>query len=112
METALTDAAFRLVSHSLEKERSGIQPFASDETRLMALRQQFPSVDPVVIAESYAQAVELGETAIQLADAEQGSGNGIKGPPLISTVLAARCPGFSEETYYAAINDGFVLTRK
>jgi hypothetical protein len=54
----------------------------------------------------------LEELAIGMADMARGPRNDNAGSPLTKQTLAERCPGFSSESYAAAINDGFVLTRK
>ena len=64
------------------------------------------------VADAFAAARRLEEVAIELADADRGPGDGRRGPPLTREALAARCPGFSDESYGWAINDGFVRTRK
>jgi hypothetical protein len=47
-----------------------------------------------------------------MADLVGSSMDGVPGPPLNELTLAERCPGFSSTSYYWAINDGYVLTRK
>jgi hypothetical protein len=45
MDTALLDAAFRLVSHSITTIEAQFHPFTTDEARLAQLRSQFPELD-------------------------------------------------------------------
>jgi hypothetical protein len=108
VDTALLDAAFRLVSHSLTSGGS----LRSDDARLAELRRQFPRSDAQALQQAYARARQLEEVAIEMADADRGPGDGRRGPPLTRQVLAERCPGFSDECYGWAVNDGFILTRK
>ena len=84
----------------------------TDEGRLAVLRVQFPDEDRSTIATAYARAVELEETAIAMADASRGPADGRHGPEFNRETLRARCPGFSEESYMWAVNDGFTETRK
>src|SRR4051812_36352695 len=112
METTLLDAAFRLVSHSLRARDEAAVLLATDEARLSVLRGQFPAADPKAVEDAFAPARRLEETAVELADADRGPGDGRRGPPLTRETLAERCPGFSTETYGWAVNDGYTLTRK
>lgn len=110
MSTALLDAAFRLVSHSLMCQDTSIRSHNTDAARLFALSVQFPGVGYDEIAAAHGRAHQLEETAVALADGGAGDGHG--GPALTRESLAERCPGFSDESYGWAINDGFILTRK
>jgi hypothetical protein len=112
MDMTLLDAAFRLVSHSLQAQDARAVPLLTDEARLAELRRQFPQADARAVAEAYARARRLEDTAVALADAAHGPGDGRRGPPLTWQALAERCPGFSDASYGWAVNDGFILTRK
>jgi hypothetical protein len=112
MDTALNDAAFRLVSRSLVNIDANLRAPGTDDARLAALRVQFPDADPGEIAGAHDRALRLEETAIRMADAFRGPGDGRHGPPLTRETLAELCPGFSEESYGWAVNDGFTETRK
>jgi hypothetical protein len=112
METALLDAAFRLVSHSITSIESRFHALTTDEACLAELRRQFPQFDAQALKEAYAHAQRLEEIAIEMADAERGPGDGRRGPPLTQLTLSERCPGFSDESYGWVLNDGFTLTRK
>ena len=112
MDTALLDAAFRLVSHSLTMQEARFQPLTTDDACLHELRKQFPASDLQTLKEAHVRARRLEEAAIDMADKARGPQNDDSGPPLNEQTLAARCPGFSSESYYWAINDGYVLTRK
>src|SRR5262245_35741453 len=102
MDTALFDAAFRLVSHSL---------FAAAQAPLSELKRQFPDTDLPTLQDALVQAQRLEDTAIEMADLARGAGKDQAGPALNEQMLAERCPGFSSESYFWAINDGFTLTR-
>jgi hypothetical protein len=112
MDTALLDAAFRLVSHSITSQEARFHPLATNEARLAELRSQFPQLDARALKEAYARAQRLEELAIEMADADRGPGDGRSGPPLTRLTISERCPGFSDESYEWAVNDGFTLTRK
>jgi hypothetical protein len=112
MDTTLNDAAFRLVSRSLASIDANLRAPQTDEERLSALRARFPDAEPGEIAAAHARAIRLEETAIAMADAFRGPGDGRHGPPLTRESLAERCPGFSDESYGWAVNDGFTETRK
>jgi hypothetical protein len=45
MDTALPDAAFRLVSHSITTIEARIHALTTDEACLAELRRQFPQAD-------------------------------------------------------------------
>ena len=112
MKTVLLDAAFRLVSHSITSIEARFHALTTDEARLAELRRQFPQLDAQALKEAYALAERLEEIAIEMADADRGPGEGHRGPPLTQLTLSERCPGFSDESYGWAVNDGFTLTRK
>ena len=112
MDTDLNDAAFRLVSHSQVTIDANFRAPRTDEARLAALRVQFRDASPEAIAEALERARHLEDTAIQMADAFRGPGDGTHGPPLTRETLAERCPGFSDASYGWAVNDGFTQTRK
>ncbi len=105
MDTALNDAVFRLVTHSQVTIDANFRAPRTDEARLAALRVQFRDARPEAIAEALERARLLEETAIEMADA-------FRGPELTRETLAERCPGFSDESYGCAVNDGFTATRK
>ena len=112
MGTALNDAAFRLVSHSMASVDADIRAPGDDEERRSALRRQFPDVTTEALDAAIALARRLEDLAIELADAHRGPGDGGHGPELDRGVLAEKCPGFSESSYGWAVNDGYTLTRK
>jgi hypothetical protein len=112
MSTALFDAAFRLVSHSLAVQDGGTRAPRTADDRLAALRAEFPDADPAAVADAYVRAQLLEAVALALGDADRGSGGSSREPMLSQEVLAERCPGFSVETYWWAVYDGFVLIRK
>ena len=112
MDTALNDAAFRLVSHSQVTIDANFHGPRTDEACLAALRVQFGDARPEAIAEALERARLLEDAAIQMADAFRGPGDGTHGPPLTRETLAERCPGFSDASYGWAVNDGFTQTRK
>jgi hypothetical protein len=112
METDLLDAAFRLVSHSITVLEARIHPLTADEARLAELRRQFPQPDAQTLQEAYVRAQRLEEVAIEMADAVRNQQKEQSDPILDVQVLAGRCPGFSSESYFWAVNDGFILTRK
>lgn len=112
MNTALNDAAFRLISHSLMVVDANIRAPRTGETRLAALRVLSPDAAPKEITEAHERALRLEATAIEMADGFRGQGDGRHGPPLTRETLAEKCPGFSDETYGWAVNDGFTETRK
>jgi hypothetical protein len=72
MDTALNDAAFRLVSHSQVTIDANFRAPRTDEARLVALRVQFRDARPEAIAEALERARLLEDTAIQMADAFRG----------------------------------------
>src|SRR3954466_13735406 len=82
MDTALNDAAFRLVSHSRVTIDANFRAPGTDDARLAALRAQFRDAGPGAIAEALERARLLEDTAIQMADAFRGPGDGTHGPPL------------------------------
>ena len=84
----------------------------TDEARVAELRRQFPQADAQALQEAYTRAQELEHVAIEMADTARNQRKGQSGPVLDAQVLAERCPGFSDESYSWAINDGFTLTRK
>lgn len=112
MDTALLDAAFQLVSHSITSIEARSHSHTSDEARVAELRRQFPEADAQALQAAYARAQRLEEVAIEMADTVRNQGTGQSGPALDAQALAERCPGFSGESYTWAINDGFTLTRK
>jgi hypothetical protein len=112
MDTTLLDAAFRLVSHSITSVEARSPALATDQARLAELKRQFPQADAQSLQEAYARARRLEEVAIEMADTARNQRQGQAGPTLDARALAERCPGFSEECYSWAINDGFTLTRK
>jgi hypothetical protein len=112
MDTALLAAAFRLVSHSITSIEARFHPLTTDEARVAELRRQFPQADAQALQEAYARAQRLEEVAIEMADTARNQGKGQSGSVLDAQALAERCPGFSDESYTWAINDGFTLTRK
>jgi hypothetical protein len=112
MDTALLDAAFRLVSHSIASMEARSPALTTDEARVAELRRQFPHADAQALQEADARARRLEEVAIEMADTARNQWKGQSGPALDAPALAERCPGFSGESYSWAINDGFVLTRK
>jgi hypothetical protein len=112
METALLDAAFRLVSHSITVLKARLHALTTDEARLAELSRQFPQADVQSLQEAYACAQRLEEVAIEMADTARDQRKGHSAPMLDAQQLAERCPGFSSESYSWAINDGFTLTRK
>ena len=111
MDTALLDAAFRLVSHSLTVQEARFHPLTTDEARLNELRKQFPASDLQTLKEAHVRAQRLEEAAIDMADKARGPQNDNSGPPLNEQTLTARCPGFSNDSYFWAINDGYIQTR-
>lgn len=111
METALLDAAFRLVSHSLIVQEARLHPLITDDARLAELQRLFPESDSQALKEAYASAQRLEEVAIEMADLARGPRNDNSGPPLNEHTLAERCPGFSSTSYFWAISDGYLLTR-
>lgn len=111
MDTSLNDAAFRLISHSRIAVDANTRALRTDEARLDALGVMFPHAVPKEIAEAQERAMRLVATAIEMADIFRGPGDGHRGPPFTCETLAERCPGFSDETYDWAINDGFTETR-
>jgi hypothetical protein len=111
LSVELLDAAFGLVSHSITSAEARVHPLTTDEARLGELRKQFPLANGQALKEAYARALQLRAVAIELADADRGPGDGRRGPSLTRQVLAERCPGFSDESYGWAINDGFISTR-
>jgi small-conductance mechanosensitive channel len=111
MDTALLNAAFRLLSHSVTKQVARFNLLTTDDARLTELRKQFPESDPQTLKEAHTRAQRLEEVAIAMADLARGPRNDNSGPPLNEQTLEARCPGFSSESYVWAINDGYVLTR-
>ena len=108
----LLDAAFRLVSHSITSIETRFHPLTTDEARVAELMRQFPDADAQALQEALARAHRLEEVAIEMADTARNMRQGQSGPMLDAQVLAERCPGFSDESYSWAINDGFTLTRK
>ena len=112
MDTALLDAAFRLVSHSITSIEARFHALTTDDARVAELRRQFPQADAQAVQEAYARAQRLEEMAIEMADTVRNQRKGQSGPELETRELADRCPGFSGESYSWAINDGFTLTRK
>ena len=112
MDTALDDAVFLLVAHSQVTIDANFRAPRTDEARLAALRVQFRDARPEAIAESLERARLLEETATWMADAFRGPGDGTHGPELTRETLAERCPGFSDESYGWAVNDGLTPTRK
>jgi hypothetical protein len=112
MDTALLDAAFRLVSRSITSIEARFHSLTTDEARLAELRRQFPQTDVQAVQEAYARAQRLEEVAIEMADGARNQRKGQSEPVLDAQALGARCPGFSGESYFWAINDGFTLTRK
>ena len=112
MDTALLDAAFRLVSHSVTSIEARFPDLTTDESRLAELGRQFPQADAQAVREAYARARRLEEVAVDMAHAARNQGGGPSGPVLDVRALAERCPGFSGESYMWAINEGFTLTRK
>ena len=111
MDKALLDAAFRLVSHSLTAQEARFYPLTTVDARINELGKQFPESDLQTLKEADSHAQRLEEVAIAMADRARGPQNDNSGPPLNEQSLAARCPGFSSESYFWAINDGYVLTR-
>ena len=111
MDTALNDAAFRLVSHSQVTIDANFRAPRTDEARRSALRVQFRDARSEEIAEALERARLLEDTAIQMADAFRGPGDG-RTAELTRETLAERCPGFSDASYGWAVNDGFTATRK
>jgi hypothetical protein len=112
MDTALLDAAFRLVSHSIISIEGRVHPLTTVEARLAELGRQFPHADAHTIEEAHARAQRLEEVAIEMADEARNQRTSESEPLLDAQALAERCPGFSGESYHWAINDGFTLTRK
>ena len=112
MDTALLDAAFRLVSHSITSIEARFPALTTEEGRLAELGRRFPQAGARAIQEAFARARRLEELAIDMADAARNQSGGPSGPALDAQALAERCPGFSGESYTWAINDGFSLTRK
>ena len=108
----LLDAAFRLVSHSITSIEARFHPLTTDEARVAELMRQFPDADAQALQEALARAHRLEEVAIEMADTARNQRQSQSGPMLDTQVLAERCPGFSDESYSWAINDGFTLTRK
>lgn len=76
------------------------------------LKRDFPDAAPAALEDALARARHLKKVAIEMADLARGPKNDLTGPPLNQQTLAARCPGFSSESYLWAVNDGFILTRK
>jgi hypothetical protein len=99
----ILDAAFESVSHSRRVLRTGGSGHSD-------LPSRYPDIDPHVLADALARAQDLEEIAIELADANRVQRHDGSGPPLNQETLAARCPGFSDESYFWAIEDGFKLT--
>jgi hypothetical protein len=112
METALLDAAFRLVSHSITSIEARFHSLTTDEARLAELRKQFPQTDAQAVQVAFARARRLEEVAVEMADAARNQRKDQSGPVLDAQALAECCPGFSGESYSWAINDGLTLTRK
>jgi hypothetical protein len=112
VETALLDAAFRLVSHSVSVQEARSPALTTDDARLAELRKEFPEVDSQVLKHAFAWAQRLEQVALEMADLARGQRNDNSGPPLNGQTLAERCPGFSSESYSWAVNDGYHLTRK
>jgi hypothetical protein len=108
----LLDAAFRLVSHSITSREARIHPLTTHEARVAELRRQFPQAQAQVLEEGYARAQRLEEAAVEMAHTARNQRKGQSEPVLDARALAERCPGFSDESYSWAINDGFTLTRK
>jgi hypothetical protein len=104
MGATVLDAAFESVSHSLRVLRS-------DGAEGGNLQSRYADVDPQLLADALARAHELEEVAIEMAGANRGPRSDGSGPPLNRETLAARCPGFSDESYFWAMEDGFQLTR-
>ena len=112
METAVLDAAFRLVSHSITSIEARFGSLTTDKARMAELRRQFPQADAQALEEAYARAQRLEEVAIEVAETARNQLRDQSGPPLDAQALSERCPGFSRESYFWAIGDGFLLTRK
>jgi hypothetical protein len=112
VDTALLDAAFRLVSHSITSIEGPSHPLTTDEARMAELRRQFPQADAHALREACARAWRLEEVAIEMADVARNQRDSESGQVLDARALAERCPGFSGESYSWAINDGLTLTRK
>jgi hypothetical protein len=111
METALLDAAFRLVSWTLASLDARINPPATDDARRAELHRQFPDADPRALDDALDRAYRLLTVATELVDRQRGPRNDLSGPEVTLELLAEHCPGFTAESYRWAINDGFLLTR-
>src|SRR5437763_4844577 len=111
MDTALLDAAFRLVSFTLATRDARLNPPETDEERRAELHGQFPDADPRALDDALDRARRLLAVAAELADRERGPRNAHSGPPVTAEALAERCPGISAESYRWAIHSASLLTR-
>ncbi len=109
MNTALNDAAFRLISHSLASQDQNNSSPRTEETLCDALSISFPEATADEISAAFVIARSLEDRAIAIAGTLR---DGVKDSPVMQESLAKDCPGFSEMSYFWAVNDGFVLTRK
>jgi hypothetical protein len=112
MEKTLLDTAFRLITdYSMLKDT--LNPYADlDKRNLHELKVQFPRETPGAVEDAYRRAQHLRDVAVELADESRGPRNDGTGPAFDVRALTERCPGFSRESYDAACNLGFMLTRK
>jgi hypothetical protein len=109
MDTAMLDAAFRMVAHTNREQQ--FCWITTDGERLGELRRQFPAADPQVLEDANTRARQLSDVATEMADLARGPRNDGAGLTLNEQTLAARCPGFSDEIYAQAISDGYMLTK-
>ena len=112
MENTLLDTAFRLVT-VYRMQRTPSNPYVDlDKANLYDLKKQFPGEESQAVEGAYRRAQRLRDVAVELAELNRGPRNDGTGPPFDKGALADRCPGFSRATYDAALEVGFLLTRK
>jgi hypothetical protein len=78
MDTSLNDAAYRLISHSQVTIDANFRAPRTDEARRSALRVRFRDARSEEVAEAMEHARLLEDTAIRMADAFRGPGDGTR----------------------------------
>src|SRR5437764_630171 len=112
MDTTLLDAAFRLVSHSVQVFEASVKSPVTNEGKIAELKRKFPEVEAHAITDAVARALRLEATAIELAAKARYATSDSTQTTFDERTLSVKCPGFSEQSYLWAISDGFTLSRK